>query len=76
MANIDEIEARLRTVEELLQSAVVIPKYTKDVTDPSVAVGDWVLGTKAGINGGFVFFGKVNTAPPTQDSHIDNLTAF
>jgi len=76
MANLDELEVRVQAIEAKILSAVIIPSYAKDVVDASVKVGDYVIGKKAGINGGFMFFGKVNTAPPTQDSHIDDLIPF
>lgn len=76
MASNLELENRIIALETLILNAVLIPKYTKDVTDSSVIVGDLVMGKKAGINDGAMFFGTVNTAPPTQDSHIDDLVAF
>lgn len=45
-------------------------KIMIDVNDANVSVGMYVFGTKAGINDGNEFIGKVLTAPPTQDSHI------
>ncbi len=76
MASLTELENRVKALEDIIQAAVLIPDYTKDVMDSSVADGDLVLGKKAGINDGAMFFGRVNTAPPTQDSHIDDMVPF
>jgi hypothetical protein len=40
------------------------------VNTPTYATGQWVFGTKAGINGGLDFIGICTTFPPTTDSHI------
>ncbi|QQO97054.1 hypothetical protein Nekkels1_51 [Cellulophaga phage Nekkels_1] len=59
------------TVNAILSNTIIIPNYTIDVNDSNVKVGDTVIGSKSGINGGYNFIGKVLIAPPTQDSHID-----
>lgn len=45
-------------------------KIMVEVNTVGVSVGQWVFGSKAGINDGNEFIGVVTTAPPTTDSHI------
>lgn len=41
-----------------------------DVNTPTYTTGQWIFGSKAGINGGLEFIGICLTFPPTLDSHI------
>jgi len=70
---IAEAETRIIALETALNNAVTIPDYAKEINDASVAIGDIVMGEKAGINSGNFVIGTVIIAPPTSDAHITQL---
>jgi hypothetical protein len=62
--NISSINTDLST-NYVLKSLSII-----DVNVLAYTTGQWVFGSKAGINGGLDFIGICTTFPPTTDSHI------
>lgn len=73
MPSTDELDARLRLVEDRLNNAVLLPSMMKKYNDPDVQPGDAVFGGgDPNIFGGDNFIGTAVNAPVATSSDLTN----